>query len=113
MPYRGTVDGTRILLEAIEPTLRLFRYIMPVPVRGRGRTPSPLGLGLGKDDCEWAVTGVDMAEFGPEPVPDDGRTDVCAPPGETTGGCARWVPLLRESVRSLSWSWTFRLYVST
>lgn len=111
--YLGTVDGTRILLAATVPTLRLVRYIIPVPVLGLGRKPSPLGLGLGRGDCDRAVTDVDRVELGGEAAPEGGMNSVCVPPGETTGACARLGPVFIEIVRSLSWSCTFRLYAST
>lgn len=110
IPYE-TVDGTRILLVATEPKLRLVRYIIPVPVLGLGRMPSPPGTGLGRGDCERGVTGVDNAEFGAELG--TGMNSVCVPPGETAGAGARLGPVFTEIVRSLSWSCTFRLYVST
>jgi hypothetical protein len=98
-PYE-TVDGTRILLVATEPRLRLVRYIIPVPVLGLGRIPSPPGPGLGKGDCERAVTGVDNGEVGLEPGPD--MNSVCVPPGETASAGARLGPVFTEIVRSLS-----------
>lgn len=52
MLYCGTVDGTRILLVGTVTTLRLVRYIMPVPVLGLGRKPSATGLGFGRGDCD-------------------------------------------------------------
>lgn len=84
-----------------------------MPILGLGRKPSPPGLELGRGDCERTVIGVDMAELGAEAAPGDGINNVCAPPGETTDTCARLGPVFTESVRSLCWSCTFRLYAST
>jgi len=107
--YLETVDGTRILLVATEPRVKLVRYIIPVPVLGFGRGLSPPVLGVVMGECERAVTGVDKAEVGLVGAPGIGTKIVCVPPGETTGPGARSAVVFKERARSLSWSCTFRL----